>query len=183
MKCNSRPAPRACGPGGGSLQRDERILAQPLRLVLHGKPAPDRTICVLAAGRSDSDVAAPLVRSPSLVRTGAAVSCRVLLQRLDRRRGLLHTGRRREDLSGPELHVLHQLRRHLRGSQPYSRSNSSRDSWWVSLITLGEGYHNHHHTFPLDYRNGPQWHNVDPSKWLICVLSKLGLTEGLVRCN
>jgi fatty-acid desaturase len=36
---------------------------------------------------------------------------------------------------------------HLWGSQPYSRSNSSRDSWWVSLITLGEGYHNYHHTF------------------------------------
>jgi stearoyl-CoA desaturase (Delta-9 desaturase) len=72
---------------------------------------------------------------------------------------------------------------HLWGSQPYSRSNSSRDSWWVSLITLGEGYHNYHHTFPRDYRNGLQWYNVDPSKWLIYVLSKLGLAEGLVRCN
>jgi hypothetical protein len=72
---------------------------------------------------------------------------------------------------------------HLWGSQPYSRSNSSRDSWWVSLITLGEGYHNYHHTFPRDYRNGLQWYNFDPSKWLIYVLSKLGLAEGLVRCN
>ncbi|MDZ4854507.1 MAG: acyl-CoA desaturase [Nitrospirota bacterium] len=72
---------------------------------------------------------------------------------------------------------------HLWGSQPYSRSNSSRDSWWVSLITLGEGYHNYHHTFPRDYRNGPQWYNVDPSKWLIYALSKLGLAEGLVRCD
>ncbi len=72
---------------------------------------------------------------------------------------------------------------HLWGSQPYSRSNSSRDSWWVSLITLGEGYHNYHHTFPRDYRNGLQWYNFDPSKWLIYALSKLGLAEGLVRCN
>jgi stearoyl-CoA desaturase (delta-9 desaturase) len=72
---------------------------------------------------------------------------------------------------------------HLWGSQPYSRSNSSRDSWWVSLITLGEGYHNYHHAYPRDYRNGPLWYNIDPSKWLIYTLSMLGLAEGLVRCN
>ena len=73
---------------------------------------------------------------------------------------------------------------HLWGSQPYRRSNSSRDSWWVSLITLGEGYHNnYHHTFPRDYRNGPLWYNVDPSKWVIYALSKLGLAKGLVRCD
>jgi stearoyl-CoA desaturase (delta-9 desaturase) len=72
---------------------------------------------------------------------------------------------------------------HLWGRQPYSRSNSSRDSWWVSLITLGEGYHNYHHTFSRDYRNGPLWYNVDPSKWLIYALSKLGLAERLVRCD
>ena len=72
---------------------------------------------------------------------------------------------------------------HLWGSQAYSRANSSRDSWWVSLITLGEGYHNYHHTFPRDYRNGPLGYNVDPSKWLIYGLSRLGLAEGLVRCD
>jgi stearoyl-CoA desaturase (delta-9 desaturase) len=72
---------------------------------------------------------------------------------------------------------------HLWGRQPYSQSNSSRDSWWVSLITLGEGYHNYHHTFPRDYRNGPLWYNVDPSKWLIYTLSRVGLAEGLVRCD
>jgi len=53
----------------------------------------------------------------------------------------------------------------------------------VSLITLGEGYHNYHHTFPRDYRNGHLWYNVDPSKWLIYMLSKLGLAEGLIRCD
>jgi len=70
---------------------------------------------------------------------------------------------------------------HLWGSQPYSHSTSSRDSWWVSLITLGEGYHNYHHAFPRDYRNGPLWYNVDPSKWLIYGLFRFGLAEGLVR--
>jgi stearoyl-CoA desaturase (delta-9 desaturase) len=70
---------------------------------------------------------------------------------------------------------------HLWGSQPYSQSNTSRDSWLVSLITMGEGYHNYHHTFQRDYRNGPRWYNFDPSKWLIYNLSLLGLAGNLVR--
>jgi stearoyl-CoA desaturase (delta-9 desaturase) len=70
---------------------------------------------------------------------------------------------------------------HIWGNQPYSRSNSSRDSWLVSLITLGEGYHNYHHTFQRDYRNGPRWYNFDPSKWLIYNLSVLGLAGNLIR--
>jgi stearoyl-CoA desaturase (delta-9 desaturase) len=72
---------------------------------------------------------------------------------------------------------------HLWGSRPYSQSNTSRDSWWVSLIAMGEGYHNYHHTFQRDYRNGPLWYNFDPSKWLIYNLSLLGLAGNLVRIN
>jgi len=56
---------------------------------------------------------------------------------------------------------------HIWGSQPYGDANTSRDNWWISLITFGEGYHNYHHNFPRDYRNGPKWYNFDPSKWLI----------------
>ncbi len=70
---------------------------------------------------------------------------------------------------------------HLWGSQPYDKSNSSRDCWWVSLITMGEGYHNYHHAFPRDYRNGPRWYNFDPSKWLIFWLSLTGAAKELVR--
>lgn len=70
---------------------------------------------------------------------------------------------------------------HLWGRQPYTQSNTSRDSWWVSLITLGEGYHNYHHAFQRDYRNGPRWYNVDPSKWLIYGLSVIGLARDLAR--
>ena len=70
---------------------------------------------------------------------------------------------------------------HLWGTQPYSTANSSRDSWWVSLITFGEGYHNYHHAFPRDYRNGSKWSNVDPSKWVIYGLAALGLGWNLIR--
>jgi stearoyl-CoA desaturase (delta-9 desaturase) len=70
---------------------------------------------------------------------------------------------------------------HLWGRQPYSQTNTSRDSWWVSLVTFGEGYHNYHHTFPRDYRNGPRWYNFDPSKWMIFGLSQAGLARNLIR--
>ncbi len=70
---------------------------------------------------------------------------------------------------------------HLWGAQPHGDGDSSRDSWWVSLVTFGEGYHNYHHMFLRDYRNGPRWYNFDPSKWLIFSLSKLGLAYNLQR--
>lgn len=68
---------------------------------------------------------------------------------------------------------------HLWGSQPHGQADSSRDSWLVSLVTFGEGYHNYHHTYQSDYRNGPRWYNFDPSKWLIFMLSKMGLASSL----
>ena len=70
---------------------------------------------------------------------------------------------------------------HVWGSQPWSSANSSKDNWFVSLFTFGEGYHNYHHSFEADYRNGPLWYNYDPSKWLIWVLSKLGWASDLRR--
>ncbi|HZR47095.1 MAG TPA: fatty acid desaturase [Candidatus Manganitrophaceae bacterium] len=66
---------------------------------------------------------------------------------------------------------------HLWGDQPHGSANSSRDSWWISLVTFGEGYHNYHHNYPRDYRNGPKWYNFDPSKWLIFSLFVLRLAK------
>lgn len=68
---------------------------------------------------------------------------------------------------------------HIWGRQPHGTKDSSRDSWFVSLITFGEGYHNYHHMYPSDYRNGPKWYDFDPSKWLIYGLYLLGLASGL----
>ena len=70
---------------------------------------------------------------------------------------------------------------HIAGKQPWSQANTSRDSWWLSILTFGEGYHNYHHAFESDYRNGPRWYNFDPSKWLIWVLDRSGLAHGLRR--
>ena len=44
---------------------------------------------------------------------------------------------------------------------------------------LGEGYHNFHHEFPQDYRNGTKIYHYDPTKWLIKGLSYFGMTYNL----
>lgn len=71
--------------------------------------------------------------------------------------------------------------KHWGSRQPYTQTNSSQDSWLVSLVTFGEGYHNYHHKFPGDYRNGPYWYNFDPSKWLIFSLLQMRLAWDLNR--
>ncbi|MBL6890270.1 MAG: fatty acid desaturase [Candidatus Poseidoniaceae archaeon] len=68
---------------------------------------------------------------------------------------------------------------HTWGTQPYSTANTSKDSPLLSFFTFGEGYHNFHHTFQADYRNGHRWYHWDPSKWLIQTASWFGLTKDL----
>jgi len=70
---------------------------------------------------------------------------------------------------------------HMVGRQPYSREHSARDSPIMAVLAFGEGYHNYHHSFPFDYRNGiKRWH-FDPAKWFIWTLSRVGLTRELRR--
>lgn len=70
---------------------------------------------------------------------------------------------------------------HVWGTQPYSRSDSSRNSWWLAFLTYGEGYHNFHHKFPSDYRNGVRWYQWDPTKWLVAALQSVRATRALHR--
>lgn len=70
---------------------------------------------------------------------------------------------------------------HAWGAQPYSDTNTSRDNPLIALLTYGEGYHNFHHTFQWDYRNGIRWYHFDPTKWLIKGLAMVKLTTSLKR--
>lgn len=70
---------------------------------------------------------------------------------------------------------------HYWGSQPYTDECSARDNTWLALFTYGEGYHNFHHRFQTDYRNGVRWWHFDPTKWLIFLSSVIGLASDLKR--
>jgi len=70
---------------------------------------------------------------------------------------------------------------HIWGSQPYTDDITARDNGVVALLTYGEGYHNFHHMFAHDYRNGVRWWQWDPSKWFITTMRWLGLATNLKR--
>jgi stearoyl-CoA desaturase (delta-9 desaturase) len=70
---------------------------------------------------------------------------------------------------------------HMVGRQPYSREHSARDSPIMAVLAFGEGYHNYHHSFPFDYRNGIKAWHFDPAKWAIYLLAKVGLAGELRR--
>ncbi|MFT5484110.1 MAG: stearoyl-CoA desaturase (delta-9 desaturase) [Halieaceae bacterium] len=70
---------------------------------------------------------------------------------------------------------------HYWGSQPYTDTNSARDNHFIAFLTYGEGYHNYHHQFQTDYRNGVRWFHWDPTKWVISLFSFLGLASNLKR--
>ena len=70
---------------------------------------------------------------------------------------------------------------HYWGSRPYTEDNSARDNGLLAFLTYGEGYHNYHHIFQTDYRNGIRWWQWDPTKWMISLCSRVGLARNLVR--
>lgn len=72
---------------------------------------------------------------------------------------------------------------HKWGTKPYSLEHSAVNNFLIALITYGEGYHNYHHTFARDYRNGVRWYQFDPPKYLIWLLSKVGLASDLKRTD
>jgi len=70
---------------------------------------------------------------------------------------------------------------HWLGDQPFDDRHSPRNHFITAILTLGEGYHNFHHQFPSDYRNGIEFHQYDPMKWSIWVWKELGLASNLKR--
>jgi stearoyl-CoA desaturase (delta-9 desaturase) len=71
---------------------------------------------------------------------------------------------------------------HVFGKKNYQQQ-SACDSWITALFTFGEGFHNFHHQFAMDYRNGIRAYDYDPGKWLIRSLAYMGLAKDLKRAT
>ena len=65
------------------------------------------------------------------------------------------------------------------GEQNFDDTISPHDSIITALLTFGEGYHNFHHEFPNDYRNGIKWYHYDPTKWFLRLCDIIGLAWDL----
>lgn len=64
---------------------------------------------------------------------------------------------------------------HQIGRQRYETGDHSGNSFLLALLTLGEGWHNNHHHYPGAVRQGFYWWEIDPTYYLLKVLSWVGL--------
>jgi stearoyl-CoA desaturase (Delta-9 desaturase) len=68
---------------------------------------------------------------------------------------------------------------HLWGSRRFNTRDDSRNSWWVALLTFGEGWHNNHHAHPTSARHGLAWYEFDISWIQIRILKFLGIAKAI----
>lgn len=64
---------------------------------------------------------------------------------------------------------------HMWGSRRFETRDQSRNSWWVAMLTGGEGWHNNHHAYPVSARHGLAWYEFDQNYICIWLLEKVGL--------
>jgi stearoyl-CoA desaturase (delta-9 desaturase) len=68
---------------------------------------------------------------------------------------------------------------HVRGKKRFVTGDESRNNWVLSLFTMGEGWHNNHHAYQSSARQGFRWWEIDPTYYLLCALSRLGIVWDL----
>jgi len=64
---------------------------------------------------------------------------------------------------------------HMWGKQRFLTEDTSKNSFWVAVLTHGEGWHNNHHAHPQSARHGLAWYEVDMNWYGISFLKMLGL--------
>ncbi len=64
---------------------------------------------------------------------------------------------------------------HYFGYRNYEVDDLSRNTWWVALLTFGEGWHNNHHAHQHVAEAGHKWWEIDVTMMVIRLLEKLGL--------
>lgn len=68
---------------------------------------------------------------------------------------------------------------HMWGTRRFETTDDSKNSWWVALLTFGEGWHNNHHAHPRAAKHGLRWYEVDVNWYGIKALQFLGLAKSI----
>lgn len=68
---------------------------------------------------------------------------------------------------------------HTFGRRRFATTDDSRNSFLLSLLTLGEGWHNNHHHYPGAARQGFYWWEVDPTYYILRAMQAVGLVSDL----
>jgi fatty-acid desaturase len=69
---------------------------------------------------------------------------------------------------------------HMWGYRNYETRDNSRNSWWVALLTFGEGWHNNHHADQRSARHGHKWYEFDMSWLTIRAMERMGLVWDVI---
>lgn len=64
---------------------------------------------------------------------------------------------------------------HHFGTQRYESNDESKNSLWLAILTLGEGWHNNHHYYEVTAKQGFFWWEIDFTYYGLKFLSWLGL--------
>lgn len=68
---------------------------------------------------------------------------------------------------------------HLWGRQRYQTGDTSRNNLFLSVLTMGEGWHNNHHHYPSTANQGFFWWEIDPSYVILRALALVGVVWDL----
>ena len=68
---------------------------------------------------------------------------------------------------------------HMWGKRRFATRDDSTNSWWVALLTFGEGWHNNHHAYPRAARHGLRWYEIDFNWYGIKALQMFGLARSI----
>lgn len=68
---------------------------------------------------------------------------------------------------------------HVFGRRRYPTSDTSKNSFLLALVTMGEGWHNNHHHYMASARQGFFWWEIDGTYYLLKALSWAGIVWDL----
>ncbi|MEZ4816077.1 MAG: acyl-CoA desaturase [Bdellovibrionota bacterium] len=68
---------------------------------------------------------------------------------------------------------------HVFGSQRYKSTDTSRNNFFLAILTMGEGWHNNHHTYMTSANQGFYWWEWDPTYYILKALSWVGIVKEL----
>jgi stearoyl-CoA desaturase (delta-9 desaturase) len=72
------------------------------------------------------------------------------------------------------------MTKYISGWKIESASIQGHNIHFISLLTMGENWHNNHHAFPHSAKLGLLKGQWDPGWWMLLVLQKLGLASDFV---
>ena len=68
---------------------------------------------------------------------------------------------------------------HVQGTKRYVTGDDSRNNWLLAIFTMGEGWHNNHHACQSSVRQGFRWWEIDPTFYILKLLSWAGVVWDL----